>query len=125
TVKDLTSGNVYRRVASNFIATGDTVMAASGQIYKLIPKPFTYVPLPEQDARLTAGIKVWTEDQLLNVLAAGVLKPITDTQAVIEDNNIVGQRITLIVKTDVGASAGSLEILVNESLNLGTENYLD
>src|SRR5439155_10808393 len=47
------------------------------------------------------------------------------TQAVIEDNNIVGQRITLIVKTDVGASAGSLEILVNESLNLGTENYLD
>ncbi|MBT6725115.1 MAG: hypothetical protein HOB20_17940, partial [Planctomycetaceae bacterium] len=44
---------------------------------------------------LTAGIKIWTEDELLNLIGGGLLSPITDTQVSIEDPNISGNNITI------------------------------
>ena len=34
------------------------------------------------------GIKIWTEDELLSVIGAGVLVPVTSTEVVSEEDNI-------------------------------------
>ncbi|WP_183940553.1 beta strand repeat-containing protein, partial [Sphingorhabdus rigui] len=49
---------------------------------------YRYVATADQRAAITSSIRVWTEDELLNMIGTGLLKPVTDTQTVIEDANV-------------------------------------
>jgi hypothetical protein len=71
---------------------------------------FLYTLTASEDAQLRAGIKVWTEEELLRLFGAGLFKPVTDTQVLIEDPNIVATSVTILVQTDVGRTDGRLII---------------
>ncbi|CAM2780863.1 LEPR-XLL domain-containing protein [Vibrio rarus] len=72
---------------------------------------YEYQLSDEQRAELTGSVHVWTEDELTNLISGSLLKPITNTQASIEDANIsAGGNITIITKDDIGSAVGSVEI---------------
>ena len=66
---------------------------------------FVYVPTPSEQAALIASVPVYTEDQMLHLVGAGLLKPVTDTNTVIEDPNITASDVTLIVGGAVGLTS--------------------
>ena len=67
----------------------------------------------EHDA-LVGSIKVWTKQELLYSVGAGLLQPVVDTQALKEDANIVADHITILTpEGGVGRAEG--ELLVNIS----------
>ncbi|TFH17573.1 MAG: hypothetical protein E4H02_02555, partial [Lentisphaerales bacterium] len=74
---------------------------------------FDYTVTAAERGRLEAGIKIWTEDELLALIGAGLLKSVTDTVPVIEAANIVASDITVIVTNDVGQTTGQTTILVD------------
>ncbi|MBL8812160.1 MAG: hypothetical protein JNM43_18495, partial [Planctomycetaceae bacterium] len=59
---------------------------------------FEYTLSAEEDAALRASIKVWTEEELLFTIGAGLLKEVTDTQTTIEAPNIIGKNVRLETK---------------------------
>ena len=64
--------------------------------------------------QLKAGIKVWTAEELLNTISAGLLKAAANTQINVEAPNIVGHDVTITTSQGVGTNAGPLVIdLVN------------
>ena len=63
----------------------------------------------EHDA-LVGSIKVWTEEELLYSMSAGLLKPTADTQSVIEDPNITGLNVTIITGQGIGNTTGKVSI---------------
>ncbi|MDZ4169923.1 MAG: hypothetical protein U1E26_09770, partial [Coriobacteriia bacterium] len=73
---------------------------------------FVYQPSDFEKQTITGGTKVWEEDELLNLIGAGILKPVTDTQVYDEDPNIQAAEITLLVAGSVGRSSGETTIAV-------------
>src|SRR5690606_18361708 len=59
---------------------------------------------------LRADVKVWTESELINALGAGLTKRVTDTEVVLENNNVVGDDVTLNAHVDIGDLSGSTVI---------------
>ncbi|MGC9461387.1 hypothetical protein, partial [Vibrio genomosp. F10] len=49
---------------------------------------YSYSLSDEKRAELTGSVHVWSEDELNNLISGSLLKPITNTQATIEDANI-------------------------------------
>ncbi|MCH8863726.1 MAG: hypothetical protein IID51_14660, partial [Proteobacteria bacterium] len=64
---------------------------------------FTYTLTTSEETALTGSIKVWTEEELINTISAGLLKAVSDTQVTIEDANIIANNITLVVSGNVGS----------------------
>ncbi len=99
-----------------------TVHSQFAAYFQAMSKPFptTYDPgfvydlLPSEDATITASIKVWTEDELLNTLGAGLLKSVSSTVTTIEDPNIIAQNITLVVGGAIGINSGQTNIDVSQ-----------
>ncbi|MHC4618339.1 MAG: hypothetical protein ACYTEQ_11370 [Planctomycetota bacterium] len=83
---------------------------------------YTYVLTSGELGAVTASIKVWSEEELLYAIGAGLLKPVSDTQVDIEDPNIVGLNVTLITFGGVGSAVGQKEIDVSSTpLSLTTD----
>ncbi len=60
-----------------------------------------------EEAAIRASIKVWTPDELLYALGAGLLKPITSTQVSDESPNITGRNVSITTNHGgVGISDG-------------------
>ena len=59
---------------------------------------------------LTSGFKVWTEEELLYAVSAGLLKEVSDTTTTIEAPNIIGANVKLVVHGAVGAPSGTVDI---------------
>ncbi|MCA9064888.1 MAG: calcium-binding protein, partial [Planctomycetaceae bacterium] len=70
---------------------------AAGDLVATEVTDFEYELAPEQEATILASIKVWTEEELLYTIGAGLLKEVTDTQTTIEADNIYGRDVTLVV----------------------------
>ncbi|MDD5049875.1 MAG: hypothetical protein PHH09_13195, partial [Methanoregulaceae archaeon] len=70
---------------------------------------------PDEESDLRGSVKVWTEEELIYAIGAGILMPITDTQASIEDPNILGDNVTLIASRGVGSATGRVTIDVSGS----------
>lgn len=69
-----------------------------------------------ETAALSEGAK-WTNAQLTNALAAGLFRPIADTEVRIEEANILGRDITLNVKNGIGnANLPSVTIVKGSTL---------
>ena len=64
---------------------------------------------------LSAGIKVWTEDELINAIGAGLLKTVTSTE-VNTVVNITAQKITL----NVGGNVGTIDNPVTDLVGFST-----
>ncbi|GAM68906.1 hypothetical protein JCM19236_2903 [Vibrio sp. JCM 19236] len=72
---------------------------------------YEYVLSQDETDSLTASVHVWTEDELTNLISGSLLKPITNTQATIEEANIsAGGDITIVTQDDIGSAVGSVEI---------------
>ena len=72
---------------------------------------YEYTLTQEEIDGIEGGIKVWTEDELLNLLSAGLLKPVVDTTATIEVANIdAGGAITITSSGDVGSAGAPVTI---------------
>ena len=69
---------------------------------------------PGEKQTLSAGIKVWTEDELINAIGAGLLKTVTSTE-VNTVVNITAQKITLTVGGNVGTIDNPVTDLVGFS----------
>ncbi|MEO1639795.1 MAG: hypothetical protein AAFU41_11175 [Pseudomonadota bacterium] len=67
----------------------------------------------EEIDRIEGSIKVWTEDELLNGISIGILRPVTDTDVVIEAPNIQGNNITLNVSGNIGRTGGQELIILD------------
>ncbi|MEJ8562141.1 hypothetical protein QTO30_13520 [Yoonia sp. GPGPB17] len=70
------------------------------------------------------SIKVWTQDELLNAIGSGLLKPVTDTTVNIEDPNIIGARVAIDIEGKVGRTEGDVTILVSDGRTLTEEEQL-
>ncbi len=77
----------------------------------IVQQRFAYT-LSAADIRLvTSTIKIWTEDELLSLISAGLLKPITDTQAADEDVNIdAAGHVTIVAAGNIGTATGRAAI---------------
>lgn len=64
---------------------------------------FRYQLSDEEESVIRSTIKVWTEEELLYSISAGLLKEVTDTQATIEEPNIVGNNITIVSYGTIGS----------------------
>ena len=62
---------------------------------------FTYTPTANEEADWTDGL-TWDSDDLLWGLPSEVIKRVTDTTVTVEDANITGQDVTLIVGGKLG-----------------------
>ncbi|MEI6240823.1 MAG: hypothetical protein WCR51_10565 [Planctomycetia bacterium] len=92
----------YSRPAPTYLSPN----YAAGDLTATFVEDFAYVLSTDEAATLRAGIKIWTEDELLNMVGGGLLKPVTDTQITIEDDNIKGQSVTIVTTAKTGV-AGS------------------
>ncbi len=88
--------------------------------------PTGYLDLTTQAEKddLIGRIKVWTEDELLSALGSGLLKPVVDTTINIEDPNLEGARVDLIVGGKVGRTEGDVTILLREGQPLSIDEQL-
>ncbi|WP_293776173.1 hypothetical protein [uncultured Oxalicibacterium sp.] len=76
---------------------------------------------------ITAGIKIWTAEELMSTMSAGLLKPVANTQINIEEANIIGHNVKIVTSHAVGANSGPITIdLVNrpQPLQLTEEEKL-
>lgn len=82
----------------------------------------------DEKARIDGSIKIWTEDELINAVGAGLLAPVTDTQTTIEADNITGASVTLNVQNgtvgrtggQVLITLGSAELTSDQRVTLGS-----
>ncbi|WP_295882586.1 calcium-binding protein [uncultured Thiohalocapsa sp.] len=78
---------------------------------------FEVVLSPDERAELSAGIEVWTEEQIFYAMGAGVLEPIADTTTEIEDPNATGADITLTADEHIGRTGNRIVIDLTASLS--------
>ena len=83
-----------------------TLHATWGPEGDVFDPDFTYDPTTDEENALRASVKVWTEEELLFTVSVGLIFPVADTEVEIEDPNIVGQNITLILDEDESSSTG-------------------
>ncbi|WP_261842146.1 LEPR-XLL domain-containing protein [Aliamphritea ceti] len=75
---------------------------------------YSYTLTTQERADLTASVHTWTENELLNLISGSLLKPVTNTQASIEEANIdASGTITVTTKLDIGSANGSVEIALD------------
>ncbi len=101
----------YHSLHDTLIARGDVAVIAS------FNENFTPIlVLDTADVEeLEGGFKVWTEEELLYSVSDGLLKSVSDTQVTIEEDNIRGQNVTLVVSNgQIGATGGSVDININK-----------
>ena len=83
---------------------------------------FQYVLTTAEDNAITGSIKVWTFDELLNTIGAGLLKSVSDTVTNIEAPNIVGRNVTLLASGGIGITQGQTTIsLLNKPVQFTDE----
>ncbi len=92
----------YHALHTQFGGFGDTYDA-----------DFEYTLTVTEIATIEARIHIFTEQELLYAISAGLLKDITDTQVTIEDPNIVAPNIVLTTSAGVGKASGQLTIDVS------------
>ncbi|MEH6829476.1 MAG: calcium-binding protein [Sulfitobacter sp.] len=78
----------------------------------------------DEVTNIDASIKIWTEDELINAIGGGLLKPVTDTDVVIENENIIGSDITLDVSGKIGRSTGQVLIAIDPDVELTKDERL-
>ena len=72
---------------------------------------FEYTLTQAEIDRIEGSVKIWTEDELLNLMAAGLLEPVTRTVIDFEDANIsTAGNVVIEGSANVGVSSGRLEI---------------
>jgi len=101
--------------------------ARYGQFGDTFDPNFNYVPTQAEDEFLRGSIRVWTVEELLNTISAGLLKPSAGTQTQIEDPNIQGHDVTIIAAKTIGQNGGQITLdLVNrpKPLQLTTEERI-
>jgi len=72
---------------------------------------YHYTATDAEIATITASVKVWTEDQLLNLISSSILKTITDTTLNVEAPNIIARNVTIIVSNSVGTNNPSATLI--------------
>ena len=60
---------------------------------------------------MKAGVKVWTQAELLQLISGNLLKPVSSTMTDIEDPNIVARNVTLEVSGTIGSYKSTPVIL--------------
>ena len=68
----------------------------------------------DEIAEITGSVKVWTEDELINAIGGGLLKPVTETNTSNEVANISATSITLKASDSVGKTSGQHVIKVSD-----------
>jgi len=93
---------------------------SAGDLTRKQVKSFAYTPTASESEGLTSSIKIWKEEELLYSFSAGLMAEVTDTQTVLEDNNIIGKDVTIYSPTGgVGSYATPVSIdLTRSPLNL-------
>ncbi len=85
-----------------------------GSVTGSYDESWTYTLTATEEASIEEGIKVWTEEELLNLIGAGLMQEVTDTQSTIEDENITAEgNITIITQGSVGSADGQVIIDVS------------
>ena len=97
-------------------ATYDPTKYDPNFVYLLTDNAAPATP-PGEKQTLSAGIKVWTEDELINAIGAGLLKTVTstDTNTFI---NIAAQKITLTVPS---GNIGTINNPVTDQVGFSTK----
>ena len=90
-----TSTFIDEVAADGSILLRDPVANATGLAFSYEPE-FHYLLSQAEKNAIASGVKVWTEDQLQNLLGAGLLKPVSSTLAVIGDAIINANDVTII-----------------------------
>ncbi|HEY9522066.1 MAG TPA: hypothetical protein VIR33_02410, partial [Thermopolyspora sp.] len=98
---DALAGIALTFAAQTLAVTSGAQTLRTGFVYKLSA---------EEEGTLTSGFKVWTEEELLYSVSAGLLKAVSDTTITVEDPNIVGSSVQLDVAGAVGEPSGVLDI---------------
>ena len=82
-----------------------------GALGDVFDPSYTYTLSMTEAARIEEGIKVWTEDELLSVIGAGMLVPVTSTNTVLEDDNVTANSdISLTTFGSMGSALAGMEI---------------
>jgi hypothetical protein len=79
---------------------------------------FSFTLTTQQETAIRGSIKVWTEEELLNTISAGLFKSVSDTQVNIEDPNIIGDNVTVTASGSVGQTQGQITIDVTISSSM-------
>jgi len=95
--------------------TGGTSNPLDPDVYD---ETWEYELTTEENELIESSIKIWTEDELINAIGAGLLVPVTDTDTVIEDPNIVGANVELDVSGQIGATEGFESIAIDPDTEL-------
>ena len=83
------------------VTTHNTVTIDNYNPYAYDPN-FTYLMTPDQVTGITGNIKVWTPDELLSGISAGLLEQTTSTQVNIEAPNITADNIVITASANIG-----------------------
>ena len=87
-----------------------------GDVYN---QEFDYTPSTAEEDAIRDSVKVWTEEELLYAVGAGLLKPVSDTTISVEDPNIIGTSVNLITHSGgVGNTDGYQDIVLSSPLSL-------
>ncbi|MBU6386317.1 MAG: hypothetical protein KGS49_10310, partial [Planctomycetes bacterium] len=68
---------------------------SAGDLTRKQYKNFSYTPTASETSALTSSIKIWKEEELLYSYSAGLMAEVSDTQTVIEDDNIRGNDVNI------------------------------
>ncbi|HQZ02069.1 MAG TPA: leukotoxin LktA family filamentous adhesin [Thauera sp.] len=88
--------------AANRSAQYQQLHAEVGGLTASFDDDYRYLATDADKDSITRGAS-WTEAQLLLSVGAGLLKEVTDTVTTIQEPNVSGRKVTLIVGQDVGA----------------------
>src|SRR5690606_4787805 len=74
-------------------------------------KDYTYTLNQDEIDAVEGSIKVWTEKELLTLLGAGLLVPVTDTTIFVENANITGANVTIVASNGSVGNASGQEVI--------------
>ncbi|MFM8572116.1 MAG: hypothetical protein ACKOAU_11015, partial [Pirellula sp.] len=116
----VTSRTAQYQSLHNTFAAYDRGGYSAGDLTRKYYKTFTYTPTASESNALTSSIKIWKEEELLYSFSAGLMAEVTDTQTVLELDNIQGKDVTISTPSGgVGAYTTPVAIdLTRNPLNL-------
>jgi hypothetical protein len=86
---------------------------------------FDYTPTAAEEDAIRDSVKVWTEEELLYAVGAGLLKPVSDTTISFEAPNVVGTSVTLTTHSGgVGDAVGYQAIDLTPPINLSEDQRI-
>ncbi len=98
-----------------------TFHASYGKYGDAFDTHFNYTLSDAEKTEIRGTVKVWTEAELLQLISANLLKPVSSTMTDIEDPNIVARNVTLEVSGTIGIFNKTPVIIpVNPDGTLGT-----